>query len=120
MEGVLTIILIFGTPVLLGIVIAVAVVANSRHTRLQQDKARTTYERIVLEKLDVIKNAVAMGYSQNELAALDARLEKLVGREKLHELLTNPTQTPQASPALHAVDLDSETQAVDSIRKAAE
>ena len=53
----------------------------------QRSEALKTYERLAREKLDVIKTAVAMGYSENELAALDARLEKLIGEDKLKSLL---------------------------------
>ena len=51
--------------------------------------ARDAYERIVRDKLDVIKTALAMGYSRADIEALDARLEKLIGRDKLDELLSD-------------------------------
>ncbi|MCH7471911.1 hypothetical protein IIA79_03055 [bacterium] len=54
--------------------------------QVQHDKDRTTYERIVKEKLEVIKTALTMGYGENDLERLDARLENLIGREKLESL----------------------------------
>ncbi len=116
MEGELAILLIFGTPVLLGIIITLAVVSSNRHARLLKDKQRETFERITLEKLDVIKTAVAMGYSHNELAALDNRLEKLIGRDRLEGLLTG-AGVPQVTAELQAVDLSTEAQMLQDLRR---
>jgi hypothetical protein len=55
--------------------------------RRERESARKTYERLALEKLDVIKTAVAMGYEQNALADLDKRLERLIGADALQCLL---------------------------------
>lgn len=59
-----------------------------QHERIE---ARKLYERLALEKLDVIKTAVAMGYAQSDLGELDARLERLIGAEKLQQLLDPKT-----------------------------
>jgi|WetSurMetagenome_2_1015567.scaffolds.fasta_scaffold967944_1 hypothetical protein len=70
----------------------------------ERSDARKMYERLALEKLDVIKTAVAMGYAQSDLKELDARLERLIGAEQLQQLL-DPKQpgVPQAqSEILHA------------------
>ena len=49
--------------------------------------ARALYERITRDKLEVIKTALAMGYTRTDLADLDNRLEELIGSDKLHRLL---------------------------------
>ena len=56
-------------------------------SRADRDKALEIYRDLAREKLDVIKNAIAMGYSEGELDSLDRRLEKLIGREKLEEII---------------------------------
>ncbi|MCB1219594.1 MAG: hypothetical protein H7A35_01890 [Planctomycetales bacterium] len=56
-------------------------------TRAERDKALDVYRDLAREKMDVIKTAVAMGYSEGELDKLDRRLEKLIGREKLEEII---------------------------------
>ena len=63
----------------------------------ERAEARALYERVVREKLDVIKTAVTMGYSRQDLAALDARLEQLIGTDKLQALLATP-DAPAAMP----------------------
>ena len=47
---------------------------------------------VLKEKLDVLATAVAMGYKEEELALLDARLEKLVGKQELEKLLKEERQ----------------------------
>jgi len=44
----------------------------------------------------VIKTALAMGRSDNEIAELDKRLERLVGADRLNSLLD--PKTPQPPP----------------------
>lgn len=119
MVDILAIILIFGTPILLGTIISIAVLTNNKHIRQQKDKQRESFERIMMEKLDIIKTAVAMGYTHNELAELDSRLEKLIGREKLEGLLTD-TGAPNATPEIHSVDLDTEAKRIQAMKKQAE
>jgi len=55
--------------------------------------ARALYERITLDKLEVIKTALAMGYTKRDLAELDDRLEELIGSDKLHRLLDDDSPT---------------------------
>ena len=52
-----------------------------------RDKARAMFERLITQKLDVLKTGVAMGYKQEDLSALDERLEKIIGSEKLASLM---------------------------------
>jgi hypothetical protein len=42
---------------------------------------------VLNERLDVLKTAIAMGFKEDDLMLLDERLEQLVGREKLEQLL---------------------------------
>jgi hypothetical protein len=71
--------------------------------------ARALYERVTRDKLDVIKTALAMGASDTQLTELDARLERLIGSDKLHELLEDPGKgTPQLADKLLDIDLSRE------------
>lgn len=56
-------------------------------------EARALYERVTRDKLEVIKTALAMGYTRQDLQDLDARLEELIGSDKLHNLLEGDEHT---------------------------
>jgi len=76
-----------------------------------QDRAdaRALYERVTTDKLDVIKTALAMGYDHQELKELDARLEELIGSDKLHALLNaQGTGVPPLKDELLDLDLSQE------------
>ncbi|MBN2083458.1 hypothetical protein JW859_14780 [bacterium] len=77
---------------------ASALLDIERMRQHERAEARKLYERLVLEKLEIINNAVSMGYSDQELKQLDARLERLVGPEKLTQLL-DETPTVQLREA---------------------
>jgi hypothetical protein len=47
---------------------------------------RQLHERLTLERLDVIKTAVAMGYSEQQLHELDERLKQHIGDVGMAEL----------------------------------
>ena len=87
----------------------VAILVNPYRENLkkrERDAARKTYERIVMEKLDVMKTAIAMGQSGDDLEELDARLERLVGSDKLKGLLSPETpKTPSMGESLLDADL---------------
>ena len=119
MEGVLAILMIFGTPVMLGLIIAGGLLINSRIKRQHDEKQRQMLERIMLEKLDIIKTAVAMGYSRNELDALDRRLEQLIGTEKLQGLLRGDS-VQLTSTELRSVELDTELQRLQAAKQETE
>ena len=51
--------------------------------RRERREIREKYMELIKEKLDVIKTALAMGKSDSEIEALDKRLEKLIGTEKM-------------------------------------
>ena len=81
--------------------------------RREREETRKLYERIVMEKLDVIKTAIAMGYSHNDLGELDSRLERLVGSEKLKSLLNSEKpSTPSVDEDLLQAELKDELEVV--------
>jgi hypothetical protein len=93
-----------------------AIYWSSRNARAKYDdrrEARRAYERLVIEKLDVIKTAVAMGYKDEELDALDRRLEKLVGGDKLGVLVDSKgKEIPAVTHELLDTDFDRELERV--------
>lgn len=94
----------------------VAILVRPMTLRMQmseRERARKLYERVMMEKLDVIKTAVAMGHGKQELVELDERLERLVGADKLADLLSESTPVmPQTASAgeFSSADLDHELQ----------
>lgn len=82
--------------------------ATEAGKRSERVEARKTYERIAVEKLEVIKTALTMGLPHDQLVELDARLEKLIGSDKLKGLLEDTPTIPVASQELLDTDLDSE------------
>jgi hypothetical protein len=87
LTGVLAILFIFGTPFLVSIVIGGLWWLNVQGKRAERARARELYESLMREKLDVIKTAIAMEFSGQDLRALDARLEQLIGAENMRLLL---------------------------------
>lgn len=74
----------------------------------ERREARQLYERLTLEKLDVIKTAVAVGMPKAELAELDMRLEALIGADQMKTLLLQEgPYAPGSEPGLGNGDLDS-------------
>lgn len=45
-------------------------------------------EKLALEKLDVVRQAIAMGWKDAELKELDGRLEKLVGTDSVARIVS--------------------------------
>lgn len=80
----------------------------------ERQKALDAYKALVHEKMEVIKTALAMGYSAAELERLDARLEKLIGREQLANIMAGVP--PQPSPELLDRDLSSERERLARMR----
>lgn len=68
----------------------------------ERREARQLYERLSLEKLDVIKTAVAVGMDKVELAELDDKLERLIGAEQMESLLLQKEPRVPASDELHS------------------
>lgn len=82
-------------------------------------KALETYERLAKDKLEVIKTALAMGYKDDDLAALDARLERLIGADKLTEILRGSGPEALASADLVDTQLDHEIERLRKMRQKA-
>jgi hypothetical protein len=83
----------------------------------ERTAARKLYERLALEKLDVLKTAVAMGYTHDELRALDQRLEQLIGKEQLQALLSDKTPgVPMAPAEMQHAELTAEMDEVRRLR----
>ena len=74
----------------------------------ERQAARESYERIVRDKLDVIKTALAMDYERADLEALDARLEQLIGKDKLEALVDEELDIPYVDADLADTDLEAE------------
>ncbi len=105
-EGALAIIFLFGTPVILGVVIAFSVTFNNMRKQGERERGRSTFERLTREKLDVIRTAIAMGRSDDEVRDLDRRLEALIGTEQMLGLLDPKTpRTPIAGSQIRDADL---------------
>jgi hypothetical protein len=60
---------------------------QARMKSMERERLRQMYERLAMEKLDVIKTAVTMGYQKNDLAELDERLEAVIGSAAMAKLL---------------------------------
>ncbi len=43
---------------------------------------RESQERIILEKLEILRSAIDAGYKEEDLGRLDSRLMSLIGRER--------------------------------------
>ena len=82
------------------------------------DKALQTYERLAREKLEVIKTALAMGYSDADIAKLDARLEKLIGQDKLEAVLRGQGAAVVSNADLLDTELDREIKRLQQMREA--
>jgi hypothetical protein len=67
----------------------------------QRKMALEAYKHAVSEKMDVMKTAIAMGWGDAELKALDERLEQLIGKDELKKLLDG-----EIPAAMGAADLD--------------
>src|SRR5690242_11464287 len=79
-------------------------------TQDERLKALEVYRQVASEKLDVIKTAIAMGYNEQELKRLDARLEQLIGAEALQQLARG--EAPLPSVELQRLDRETELRSV--------
>ena len=105
----LTILLLFGTPLILGGMGLGFAMFHSAAKRREREGARRSYERMMSDKLDIIRTAIAMGYASDDISDLDARLERLVGADKLASLLDvkQPSAPPITADMLDT-DIDAE------------
>ena len=76
-----------------------ALIEIERMKQSERAEARKLYESLAREKIEVIKTALTMGYADLELKKLDERLERLVGPDKLTQLLDE-------SPKVELRDVD--------------
>jgi hypothetical protein len=83
---------------------------------IDRQKALDTYHAVVREKMDVIKTALAMGYTEDELTRLDARLESLIGKQQLEDLLKG--NAPMTSAEMEAISLTREKEIVRGLKTA--
>jgi hypothetical protein len=81
-----------------------------------RQKALQVYENLAKEKLDVIKTALAMGWNQDDLSRLDARLERLIGRDQLQQLARG--EVPSVSADLQSTSISHETALLREIKAA--
>jgi len=109
--------LIFGTLLLIAIVVGIIWHANRLIKHKEVEQARRSYESMVREKLDVIKTAIAMDYSSDDLRYLDSRLEEIIGADAMRSLL-DPKQphAPTPSAELHEADLQAEVENLQHVR----
>ena len=97
------------TALMIPIIAILGAQVSGQLARNERTKAREMYERIVREKLDVIKTAVAMGRDEDEIEMLDERLERLIGRREMTRLLgKNRPGVPELSHEVESMDLDTE------------
>lgn len=80
-------------------------------------KALETYERLAREKLEVMKTALTMGYSDEELKRLDDRLEKLIGKDKLAQILRGDGPAAMADADLLDTQLDHELERLKQLKQ---
>lgn len=79
----------------------------------ERGEARRMYERIAMKKLEVLQTGLAMGLARDDLRDLDARLEKLVGADKLQGLLaTKKPELPQNATEMLDASLDLEREQI--------
>jgi hypothetical protein len=81
--------------------------ASNQVGSADRQKALQVYENLAKEKMDVMKTALAMGWNQDDLSRLDARLEKLIGKEQLQQLARG--EVPIASADLQTSSVSRET-----------
>jgi hypothetical protein len=79
-----------------------------------QIKALEVYRALGQEKLDIIKTALAMGYGHDEVARLDERLERLIGKDQLQQLASGSAPLP--STELQSVNLSDESRVVRELK----
>ena len=74
----------------------------------ERQRNRELYEKLVREKLEVLKTAIALGYDDVQLAKLDTRLEELIGKDELKRLLGDADAAPRFDEKLLTADMDGE------------
>lgn len=88
--------------------------APRRVSAAERKQALEVYERLVQEKLDVLRTALAMGYGHDDLSRLDSRLERLIGKDQLEQLAAGYVPLPSAE--LSHVNLTDEVRKLKEMR----
>lgn len=83
-------------------------------SQAERIKALEVYRSLAKDKLDVIKTALAMGYKDDELKLLDERLERLIGRDALANIIEG--KAPKPHPELLSLDVEREKQTLGTLR----
>ena len=81
---------------------------NSSRRFRERERHSARFERLALEKLDVIKTALAMGHTDEEVRELDQRLARLIGADKLATILDPKATAAQVNAELAGADLSGE------------
>ncbi|MCC7477809.1 hypothetical protein IT575_05065 [bacterium] len=82
-----------GVVSVLGVLLHPLLVAM-RNKERQRD--RELLLRLVQEKLDVLRSAIAAGYDEEQMLALDSRLERLIGSAQFTDLVREIGTHPDA------------------------
>ena len=84
----------------------------------QVAQALEVYRELAKDKLEVIKTALTMGYKDEEIARLDARLEAMIGKDKVEALLKGGSPEALASADLLDTQLESEMRRLKQVQDA--
>jgi len=118
LTGVLAILLIFGTPVFIALVIGGVILLGNQSKRSERERSRATFERVVSNKLEVIKTAIAMGMTADEVQTLDERLERLIGHDRMRSLVDeDPPKAPEITGEMMDADLMDEVEMVREMQR---
>jgi hypothetical protein len=95
--------LIFAIPILQTLLNPLTVRIKSG----ERERLRQMYERLALEKLDVIRTAITMGYKRDDLSELDERLEEVIGSEAMRKLLDSKSPSAgKAKPTVIGINIE--------------
>jgi hypothetical protein len=107
------IIFIFGTPAIIAAMAFGVWHANNARRERERERARQTYEQLIRDKLDVIRTAMTMGYGDDDIRDLDARLERLIGQDKMQSLLDpKHPRAPEINSEVMDTDLVAEVERI--------
>jgi hypothetical protein len=91
-------------------------IQSARRERRHHEALRSQ-ERILVERMDVLKTAIAMGFDRSQLDELDQRLEKLIGGDRLARLLAGQDlPAAQAGAGLPGDEIENEIERLAALR----
>ena len=92
-------------------------IQSARKERRHHETLRSR-ERILVERMDVLKTAIAMGFDRSQLDELDLRLEKLIGGDRLEALLDGRDSAPSLAPGeLPGDEIELEIERLSALRR---